>query len=572
MPVGLIQGRLILRTLIGSIRSAVVKVISRYFITFDPLVNTYGVLSKPIVFTGDFEIEGSFSTLSTSVASVIIGNDSDANPNIRTSASGVMAINLPGGVSGSMVVNDGKLHHFKLKVVGESVIMEVDGVVDIDTTLTPSAVIWNLVGKNFFGNYFNGKIADLKLSGDGVPLTNLILDKAPPTDLYEYGVDVISNSAFSDSSDWVLFSATISGGEVTIAGSENGYFAQDVVVSLGSVVELTYTVTSTSVGGTLYLSSTGFGDVSTPIGKSVGTHKEYIRVLDPLAPLKILQNTDDSISLTNIHIKEVTNFNTVQANKNIIYTEGNTFGDNVVVNGDFSDGFSDWVVTEGGQTVEIVDGRLHIVTDGSSCGVRQPNGITGVTVEVSFDYEAVSGSLKAQVGSLSFPVTETGHYTYTTTGANSNIYLYRNSGDGDGYFSNYKVREIQGNALTMKGLYPDQQNKYTLTSDGWLADAEIWTFGAVTSDGADSAFAQLTPNYPIVEAGLTYVWGATASGLSSGGMQIRNAGIPLSITENGFSSNILDADGSNVRVRTGAIPPNNGATILPSVKRLIEVI
>lgn len=147
----------------SSMVSPMVSAIQRYFITLDPILNSHYLLSTPWVATGDFEITIEFSATSTSLG-VLVGNSASANPNIRIGANGVISINLSVGASGAGVYNDGKLHKLVLRVTGSNVLLTVDGVTEINTTMTPSSITFDVLGENTFGNYFNGILANTKLN------------------------------------------------------------------------------------------------------------------------------------------------------------------------------------------------------------------------------------------------------------------------------------------------------------------------------------------------------------------------------------------------------------------------
>ena len=121
------------------------------------------------------------------------------------------------------------------------------------------------------------------------------------------GQELVVNGGFDTDSDWTLSGAVISGGVVTISGTSNGFISQNINVTNGSLVRVEYTVTSTSVAGLLFLSSSGFGGVTESLDKSVGTHEMSLTVMNDTNPLKILHNTTDAISLDNVSVKEVLN-------------------------------------------------------------------------------------------------------------------------------------------------------------------------------------------------------------------------------------------------------------------------
>lgn len=134
-----------------------------------------------------------------------------------------------------------------------------------------------------------------------------------------------------------------------------------------------------------------------------------------------------------------------------------------VINGTFDANLSNWTATvNGGDTVEWDNGRLHIITDGSSSGVLQ-NSVTttGIRYLHSFDYEAVSGGLKSGLASaLTVVATTTQEYKIPFTADGSTIILYRWSGPAEGYFDNVSVRKLlefpwTGNQIAHRGFLDD---------------------------------------------------------------------------------------------------------------------
>jgi hypothetical protein len=121
---------------------------------------------------------------------------------------------------------------------------------------------------------------------------------------------------------------------------------------------------------------------------------------------------------------------------------GEWTGKELIVNGGFDTDLSGWTITEAGQTVEWDNGRLHIITDGTGAGVQQTPFTDGQKYRVSLNYEAISGSLKYQVGSSGFPVSTTQAINSDYVADSPNFFLYRNSGSGEGYFDNVSAKEV----------------------------------------------------------------------------------------------------------------------------------
>lgn len=116
-------------------------------------------------------------------------------------------------------------------------------------------------------------------------------------------------------------------------------------------------------------------------------------------------------------------------------------GPELVVNGDFSDGLTGYSVTEAGQTVEVVGGQLHIVTDGTASGAQQTILTIGVRYDIELDYTAVTNSLKAHMGT-EVVFSTTGNKVKQLTATTDVFSLWRGVGGeaSEGYFDNVSVK------------------------------------------------------------------------------------------------------------------------------------
>ena len=107
-------------------------IISRYFVTLDPVLNSYYEMAQPITFAGDFEVEVEFSTTEDSIFSVILGNDSNienASIFVDQSAGFKLRYRILGVVIRSLnPVNDKKLHKGTIKRTGTTLTAYLDGV------------------------------------------------------------------------------------------------------------------------------------------------------------------------------------------------------------------------------------------------------------------------------------------------------------------------------------------------------------------------------------------------------------------------------------------------------------
>lgn len=157
-------------------------------------------------------------------------------------------------------------------------------------------------------------------------------------------------------------------------------------------------------------------------------------------------STTDKITLLNFALADWSRY-TLQ--RNITHDAGTValawVGENVVVNGRFDADLSGWTVSNpSAQTVEWVNGELHIAGDGvSSYGVQQDSIITNNVYLVKADYRAISGVLKIQVGSTGFDYNTTGAKTILHQAEVGTLFLYRRSGtSGEGYFDNVSAQHL----------------------------------------------------------------------------------------------------------------------------------
>jgi hypothetical protein len=121
-----------------------------------------------------------------------------------------------------------------------------------------------------------------------------------------------------------------------------------------------------------------------------------------------------------------------------------------LVNGDFSNGLTGWAAVASGQTLEVVDGRFHLVTDGTDCNIQQENIVeAGRTYRVTADFESVSGGgLRIVLGNTQTTFTDTGpiDVLILATDSPTRVQLKRNSGASEFYVSNLTVVAINTGA------------------------------------------------------------------------------------------------------------------------------
>jgi len=158
-------------------------------------------------------------------------------------------------------------------------------------------------------------------------------------------------------------------------------------------------------------------------------------------------STTDKITLFNF---ATTDWNRYTLQQNILHDAGVIgeawVGDNLVVNGRFDADLSDWAVDNpSAQTVEWVDGELHISGDGISLyGAVQSILLAAQPMLIKLDYRLITGQQRIQHGGASFTtLSETKQYSTLVTPSSAYFALYRQAGiAGEGYFDNVKAQHL----------------------------------------------------------------------------------------------------------------------------------
>ena len=155
--------------------------LSRYFVTLDPVLNSHYEVAAPITFAGDFEIEVEFSKgPQESDYNVLIGQ-SNTTSNWITTRTNYVSISMGAAVlNGVIPILDGKLHLIKLTRVGSLISLYVDGVAD-GTMNKTNNIVFDQIGRNTGSHFFDGILANVKFtdqSGASDVVTTFKLDQA----------------------------------------------------------------------------------------------------------------------------------------------------------------------------------------------------------------------------------------------------------------------------------------------------------------------------------------------------------------------------------------------------------
>jgi hypothetical protein len=204
-----------IRRTLGAVQSSVVGVISdwqqpnfqasllaaRYFLPFDPVLNSYGKLAAAWTPAGDFKVEINFSCTSGSGGYVFF----DYSPNglLFWVRDGILQAYVGNGSSwvisefnGVSTVTDGKWRKAGLSKVGSLYTIFLDDV--IESTVTNAAAVTpyvSEVGRRSTGfNYFPGVLANPKLTDLDTPANSLEFKLNKATGEYELPVGNVTGS------------------------------------------------------------------------------------------------------------------------------------------------------------------------------------------------------------------------------------------------------------------------------------------------------------------------------------------------------------------------------------------
>ena len=124
------------------------------------------------------------------------------------------------------------------------------------------------------------------------------------------GSELVTNGSFATDTDWTKGTGwSIGSGVATYTGTTDSNLGQSSVATVGTFVLLEYEVTSSSIDGTLDLSSSSFKGAYYSLNKSVGTHQFYIEVSTySTLNIRVRSNTTGTISIDNVSVKEVQGF------------------------------------------------------------------------------------------------------------------------------------------------------------------------------------------------------------------------------------------------------------------------
>jgi len=245
-----------------------------------------------------------------------------------------------------------------------------------------------------------------------IPNMAMIPSGYKPTKLYsvlptpENGSEEVTNGDFSNgSTDWNLESGwSVADGKATrVATGSYTKITQGAILTVGKNYKVTFTVNEGAIGGIrVELGGTFQGDYN-----GVGTHTIYgISGSTAFNNFSLVGEPTFSGSVDNVSVEEVitadADFTVTRASsatrvneQGLIETPEFIIGGDVVTNGDFSDGSTDWILGSGWS---VSGGSATFVGSAYGASISQTNVVTlGKTY--AFDCDLTDGFFDVRVGS-----------------------------------------------------------------------------------------------------------------------------------------------------------------------------
>ena len=154
-------------------------------------------------------------------------------------------------------------------------------------------------------------------------------------------------------------------------------------------------------------------------------------------------------------------------------------GEELVVNGDFSDGLNDWIIsTDANSSVDVTEGRVHLITtDGVDGQFYQFDLVeAGKTYLIEFDAELVSGGYQLNMGShTAMSNIQTGYHSIEYTAVSSGRVHFKRNGANESYTDNISVKQITARA--------GDRQMYDKSPRGGREHLAVFSAGATKIDG-----------------------------------------------------------------------------------------
>jgi hypothetical protein len=353
-----------------------------------------------------------------------------------------------------------------------------------------------------------------------------------------YGTEEITNGGFDTDSGWVKSTSpatTISSGEATVGGTGgNGYIYQDAGLTVGTLYQISFDVTSAHSSSLTFLKGSDFGSTSSSYKAlgllTTGTHAVNFVATSNFIGLTVGGGNSAVIVIDNISVKEVTfdesdgTLMLFEHPNNIPRVEWDSAGNRL------------------GLLVE--ESRTNLITDSED--------ISGVNQATADDDVAVAPDRTQTADKLIESTSNSVHWTYNSISATDNqdytfsIYakksertrltIYPNDKAGVGFNAVYDI-----DAGTVVSTPAQMTTSIQDVGNGWYRCVGTWN----ANTGSNTVFVRIG----LVSSGTTISYqGDGTSGLFLWGQQLEAGSFPTSYIKTTGSTATRSADVASIPV------------------------
>ncbi len=286
--------------------------------------------------------------------------------------------------------------------------------------------------------------------------------------------NIVTNGDFELNSDWTFSdsnSTSIANGTLNVNGTQSGtVWAYQSGVTSGKQYKFVYTVTSLTSGEV----RAGLSGVNGTWRNSTGTYTEYLTPTS--GTIYLYFNSDFVGSIDNVSVSEV---NTglqgywkmgdgTNDEYPVIYDQTNpTNGSELVTNGDFSNGTTDWT-NQLSANFSVTNGVATIESTGANSLINQnisPSSVNAI-LKIEIDVVSFTGDkLQVLFAGSTTNINKLGISTYYTSPNRSNNKMDISPTTGHTIvIRSISAKEVQGNPATMTNMVEGNiTNQYPLT-------------------------------------------------------------------------------------------------------------
>ena len=451
--------------------------LSRYFVTLDPVLNSYYELAAPKTFTGDFKLEFEFVISDVTSNRVLFSGDAGNYRVYLNGTSGTLTIKyldntgtaVYRAISGTNWA-DGKLHKGYYSRLGSVNTISCEGESDASTSIAAQSVIFDKIGQVGGNSYFYGIIANAKFtdkSGATDVVTTFKLDQATANTEYSqenvFGSEEVVNGDFATNVDgWsAAYQSVLSwdSGKMRViaSGGTNPYVQQTITgLTVGKLYECQGKLGQGTSGSSsiAFFASVSTSLAASDLGSAGGEAPRFSFTATASTVYIKAKHSNTTIGsyfeVDNVSVKEITNAveykNIPQSARELYSLKDDTWvgSEELVVNGDFATD-SDW--DKSGATISSGSANF---TGASHQRISQTLLALNTTYKITYTIlssNKTDGLFTARGGSalvVNLPSGVGAHEVISTT-ANSGVLIFYISATTSGFIGsidNVSVKEI----------------------------------------------------------------------------------------------------------------------------------